>query len=645
MAKQNLGMVTAYAYAVAGGYTGTEAEFEALLGNIATDLEEIENLTVTATTLPEGSSATASYSDGVLTLGIPKGDTGATGAGATATAGTTTTGEPGTDASVVNSGTTKDAVFDFTIPRGDTGNGIESITLTSTVGAVHTYTITFTDGDTTTFEVTDGEVTNNSLYGILTDYITKENASLIMERVISPNRFNMHGDIKEGYYLGSNGSLVANASWCVSDYCYVGDLAQIYGTADNASGRKLIYLYYLCTYDANKNFIAQVDAMPASPVAITGSVKYVRFCFHVGDETGQLQCANLTAQQQYYGFYDYYNVKKSVEKTYSDSINFTPEALTLTPNRVLSGLNGHVFEGSGNAYKVSDPVAVTPNGKIMVTTSMAWGQGLYAFYDSNDECIIIRRCKYTTGTDEKIYNEIIDVPINAATIRVAIASPTNSPYLWTGVPQVTYHTGIWKDKKWTCIGDSLTEYNTRTSMHYFDFIRADTGISFVNMGISGTGYAKGDSNNFVNRIANVPTDSDVVTIFGSGNDGSAGLPLGTATDSGTTTLGGCINTTIDNLYTIMPIVQLGIVTPTPWVGNMPSDNGWMESYANLIVEICKRRSIPCLDLYHCSNLNPNDATVRSLAYDKDEGNGVHPSELGHKIIAPRFKAFLESLII
>lgn len=40
---------------------------------------------------------------------------------ASVTVGTVTTGNPGTQASVVNSGTDKDAVFDFTIPRGDTG--------------------------------------------------------------------------------------------------------------------------------------------------------------------------------------------------------------------------------------------------------------------------------------------------------------------------------------------------------------------------------------------------------------------------------------------------------------------------------------------------------------------------------------------
>lgn len=40
---------------------------------------------------------------------------------------------------------------------GETGNGIESITKTSTSGLVDTYTITYTDGTTTTFEVTNGQ--------------------------------------------------------------------------------------------------------------------------------------------------------------------------------------------------------------------------------------------------------------------------------------------------------------------------------------------------------------------------------------------------------------------------------------------------------------------------------------------------------
>lgn len=54
-----------------------------------------------------------------------KGDKGDEGSAAAITVGTTTTGAPGTPADVVNSGTSLDAVLDFTIPeglKGDTGD-------------------------------------------------------------------------------------------------------------------------------------------------------------------------------------------------------------------------------------------------------------------------------------------------------------------------------------------------------------------------------------------------------------------------------------------------------------------------------------------------------------------------------------------
>ena len=41
--------------------------------------------------------------------------------------------------------------------KGETGNGIASIEKTKTEGLVDTYTITFTDGTTTTFTVTNGK--------------------------------------------------------------------------------------------------------------------------------------------------------------------------------------------------------------------------------------------------------------------------------------------------------------------------------------------------------------------------------------------------------------------------------------------------------------------------------------------------------
>ena len=56
-----------------------------------------------------------------LTVGGNLGSSGGGGSTATISVGTTTTGDAGTDASVTNVGTSEAAIFNFTIPRGNTG--------------------------------------------------------------------------------------------------------------------------------------------------------------------------------------------------------------------------------------------------------------------------------------------------------------------------------------------------------------------------------------------------------------------------------------------------------------------------------------------------------------------------------------------
>lgn len=96
--------------------------------------EQIMGMSATANTLAEGSSATASYQNGVLTLGIPRGNTGATGStGATPnlSIGTVTTGEPGTQALVTISGTPESPVINMTIPKGEKGEQGDDYVLTT----------------------------------------------------------------------------------------------------------------------------------------------------------------------------------------------------------------------------------------------------------------------------------------------------------------------------------------------------------------------------------------------------------------------------------------------------------------------------------------------------------------------------------
>lgn len=79
-----------------------------------------------------------------------KGDTGAT---PNIQIGDVQTGD---SSEVTRTGTDENPILNFTLEKGDTGNGIASIAKTSTSGLVDTYTITFTNGQATTFEVTNG---------------------------------------------------------------------------------------------------------------------------------------------------------------------------------------------------------------------------------------------------------------------------------------------------------------------------------------------------------------------------------------------------------------------------------------------------------------------------------------------------------
>jgi len=99
------------------------------------------------------------YMDDGVTTATFSVTNGADGAAATVAVGSTTTGDPGTDAEVTNSGDEHNAVLNFKIPKGATGatgNGIASIELLTTVGLVKTYRITMTSGAHFDYNVEDG---------------------------------------------------------------------------------------------------------------------------------------------------------------------------------------------------------------------------------------------------------------------------------------------------------------------------------------------------------------------------------------------------------------------------------------------------------------------------------------------------------
>lgn len=321
--------------------------------------------------------------------------------------------------------------------------------------------------------------------------------------------------------------------------------------------------------------------------------------------------------------------------------------------------------------------------------SYVYGQKVaFSFLDGNGNVLLKVKGQ---GSSSTTFDAIANTPANAVKLYVQGFNQGTNVTPKVEKYTITIYETRWNNQKWSAIGDSITEKNQTTSKNYCDYIHENSGIEVVNLGVSGTGYVRNISSNstFYHRLSQVPSNTTVITIFGSGND-KGELPIGEITDIGETTICGWMNKTIDRAIELFPTIPLGVITPTPWCDNAPNDTGGSSSifreYCEKLVQICARKSIPCLDLYHCSNLHPTNPECRDVTYSKDNvvkkyvgsnppsyailitaenidyyqahsddtlaigdyvlvQGGVHPDETGHKLIASKIKAFLDTLII
>lgn len=348
----------------------------------------------------------------------------------------------------------------------------------------------------------------------------------------------------------------------------------------------------------------------------------------------------------------------SADKTYGilngnyfDSFADVPYSMTV--KRAINVNTGEITSSTSDAWlpwQISNQFEVSPGDVYYLSCTMYWNNGVAVFYDANDDVVsVVAAEEGTKSGDYYIFNNFpITIPNGVSSMRFGVYTTSQYPFCLKKNNGIIIAKPKYARKKWVVIGDSLTEKNIRTTRNYFDYISEARGFDVVNLGISGTGYrnngGSGINEPFYARVSRIPTDADIVTIFGSFNDGIT--DIGTATDTGTTTVGGCVNTTLDNLYSVMPTVQLGIVSPTPWRMYNPYNHPEANGYADLLESICKMRSIPFLNLYYESNLRPWDPAFVQLAYSKDAGEGgIHPDETGHAIIAPRFEAFVDTLLL
>ena len=208
-----------------------------------------------------------------------------------------------------------------------------------------------------------------------------------------------------------------------------------------------------------------------------------------------------------------------------------------------------------------------------------------------------------------------------------------------------------KGLKINFLGDSITEGVGTSSKEtiYHAVLAKEVGLSQANnYGISGTRFAiqKGtekqpkddyvDINSFCERFDKMD-DADAVVVFGGTNDyGHGDAPLGSFADRTPDTFYGACHYLFSGLirkYLGKPIV---IMTPLHRTNElevpdikMPGDYSDLKTYVNIIREVAEFYSLPVLDLFKTSGLQPAIKEIQET-YIPD---GLHPKDKGHEVIA------------
>ena len=216
-----------------------------------------------------------------------------------------------------------------------------------------------------------------------------------------------------------------------------------------------------------------------------------------------------------------------------------------------------------------------------------------------------------------------------------------------------------KGKKIAFLGDSITEGVGVSSIDhvYWNLVGQRTGAQVYGYGIGGTRIAPNhlagyddyiDANWFGTRVEQMIPDADVVVIFGGTNDfGHGDAPMGTMKDRTNDTFCGACHMLMQQLIERYPYAQLIVMTPLHRIGEemMPFNEagvrraGVLKNYVDVIRDIAEFYSVPVVDLFAQSGLQPRVKILREL-YMPD---GLHPNDAGHRKIADRLLALLDRL--
>ena len=214
-----------------------------------------------------------------------------------------------------------------------------------------------------------------------------------------------------------------------------------------------------------------------------------------------------------------------------------------------------------------------------------------------------------------------------------------------------------KGKKIAFLGDSITEGCGTSSVDkiFWSIIAQRTGAECYGYGIGGTRIApqknvpEGEVDRYyATRVDSMIPDADIVVVFGGTNDfGHGDAPFGHIRDTDERTFCGAYHNLCRKLIARYPQAQLVIMTPTHRDSeDNDTVNEWgirlttnLRGYVDAILEIAAFYSIPVLDLFRVSGIQPRVPELK----ERYMPDGLHPNDAGHRLLAQALLGVLETL--
>ena len=201
-----------------------------------------------------------------------------------------------------------------------------------------------------------------------------------------------------------------------------------------------------------------------------------------------------------------------------------------------------------------------------------------------------------------------------------------------------------KNIKVNFLGDSITEGVgvSGTDKCYHSLIAKNCGLAIARIyGISGTRFAKQKSPtttnprfdlDFCSRFSEMDDDADLVVVFGGTNDfGHGDAPIGTMNDRTPDTFYGACHYLMSGLINKYPEAKIVFMTPLHRESedNLNVNGVNLEHYVNIIKKTASYYSIPIIDLWSISGIQPRLPIIKER-YCPD---GLHPNDKGHERLA------------